>query len=118
MRISFSQTTTRLGTDLTFEVVDMRGKRGFPQGQKGLLFAHHERREIRCVNTGLPIKRDATYVIRADETGWRIDEVFAVGPATAVYGPDREDHFPTQVGAAKALKAYLDVLATTSSLGG
>lgn len=119
MKMSPNQTTTKLGTKLTFEVVDLRGQRGYPAGQNGYVFVHREQREIRCKYTGLPIKRNAIYVVRIDPNGsWRIDEVFAYGPNTAVYGPEREEYFPTPVAAAKALKTYLDVIATTSSLGG
>jgi len=120
MQVNPNQKTTKLGTDLTFEVVDMRGERGFPRGQKGLAFRHQERRTIHCKFTGVPINRKADYVIQTDHTGkgWRIDHHEGFGLKTAVYGPNREDYFPSHSAAASALKAHLDEIEHNSSIGG
>lgn len=117
MNVSPNQSTTRLGTDLTFEVVDMRGRNGFPKGQRGLAFRHQERRTIQCRSTGLDIRRNADYVVRTDQTGdWRVDHREGFGIDVAVYGPNRESYFPSHTAAAVALKAHLDEIRTNSTV--
>jgi hypothetical protein len=118
MNINPSQKTTRLGTALTFEVVDMRGRNGFPQGQKGLAFRHQERRTIYCGVSGLAIKRSADFILRTDAKGWRIDHREGYGLNTAVYGPNGEEYFPSNDEAAFALQQYLDDIRDNSTLTG
>ena len=121
MYIDPKSETTKLRTSLTFRVLDYRGRGGFPKGPLGLVFSHHEKRNIRCCVTGTPIKRDALYTIRtADgEDGWRIDRVPARGPAETVYGigQGRPTHWATNQGAAAALEAVLNEIRDHSSLG-
>ncbi len=118
MQVKPSQTTTKLGTDLTFEVVDMRGRNGFPAGQKGLAFSHSEDRTIQCRSTGIDIRRKARYVVRTDDTrqGWRVDHREGFGIDVAVYGPKRESYFPTHTAAAAALKSHLDEIQHNSTV--
>lgn len=115
MHIHANQQTSHLKTALSFNVIDIRDRSGFPKGQRGFVFVHHERRVIYCRYTGRPIHRHASYMIRTSPQGWRIDEI-ALGPATAVYGPNGDAYFPTAEDAARALQADLDVIAATSSL--
>lgn len=120
MNVKPTQNTTKLGTQIAFNVIDLRGKQGFPQGQDGLVFEHLERRLVRCKYTGESIKRDARYVIRtaAGDSGWRIDLLPKLGPAEAVYGvTDRATHWPTNEAAAQALVGVLDEIRDHSSLG-
>lgn len=121
MNVKPTQKTTKLGTTLTFEVLDLRGKRDFPQGQDGLVFVHHEKRTIRCKYTGCEIKRKARYAIRtaAGEQGWRIDLLpdYFLPPET-VYGlaEGRPTHWASKEEAAQALVAVLDEIEHNSSL--
>jgi hypothetical protein len=120
MNVNPTQATTKLHTNLTFQVHDLRGQNGFPQGQDGLVFEHREQRVIRCKYSGLEIKRDARYVVRtaAGEQGWRIDLLPKLGPTEAVYGvADRATHWPTNEAAAQALVEVLDEIRDNSSLG-
>ena len=119
MHVSPKQKTTNLRTATTFEVVDMQGQFGFPKGQGGLVFDHHEKRNITDKFTGLFIKRDARYVVRTDDTdkGWRIDQIRAWLPTEAVYGLDRATHWDTNHEAAAALQGRLDEIRDNSSVG-
>lgn len=119
MRIKDGQQTTRLGTTLKFRVYDLRGVRGFPQGQQGYVFEYREQRSIRCKYTGAEIKRDERYVLRTDDTGkgWRIDRLPKFGPAEAVYGQNREDYWESAEDAAKALAWLQDEIRDNTSLG-
>jgi hypothetical protein len=98
MHVKPTQKTTKLGTDLTFDVLDLRGRQGFPEGQDGLVFVHKDYRQV-----------GISFVVRTDSMcrgKWRVDRM--VGPiAEAVYGPNREDYFPTNTAAAVALAKHL-----------
>lgn len=122
MNIKPNQKTTKLGTDLIFGIVDVRGSAGFPNDQRGFVFIHIEDRTIQCKNTGLPIHRKARYHIRtaADESGWRIDLSPVYGPLETVYGlgEGRPTHWTTAKQAAQALSEVLDEIERNSSLGG
>ena len=120
MRINPTQKTTKLGTDVTFTVHDLRGVRGFPKDQRGLAFRHQERRVILCKVTGIEIRRHADYIVRTDDTGkgWRIDHMEGHGINTAVYGTNREDYFPSNHEAAKALQKHLDDIRDNSTITG
>ena len=120
MNVSPQQKSTRLRTkDVTFEVIDWRGRGGFPKGQKGLLFEHREARTISDKYTGLNIHRAARYIVRtaAGEEGWRVDEVHHLFPTETVYGPKRETHWATNHEAAAALQGHLDEIRDNSSVG-
>jgi hypothetical protein len=102
---------TRLDTDLKFIILDMRGRNNFPEGPSGLVYQHIDRREVKRPYTGETVKMRGEYLIRADDSGWRIDEVdYPIN--VAVYGPGHQTHFKTPREAAKALQAYLQDLAT------
>jgi hypothetical protein len=120
MNIKDTQKTTKLGTRLAFNVIDLRGRSGFPQGQGGLVFEHREQRTIRCKFSGIEIKRDARYTIRtaAGESGWRIDLLPKIGPVEAVYGvgAGRPTHWPTKEEAAQALVGVLDEIEHNTSI--
>jgi len=119
MHISPKQKTTKLGTDLEFRVHDFRGIRGFPQGQKGLVFEHHEQRVIQCRISGMPIPRDARYVVRTDDTGkWRVDRLPKMSPFETVYGLDMATYWSTNHKAAWALSERLHEIEQNSTLGG
>lgn len=114
--------TTKLGTALSFKVYNLQMQNGFPVGSKGLVYEYLEQRTIQCKHTGLPIKRDARYAIRTDDTaqGWRIDLLPRVGPAETVYGigEGRPTYWSTAKLAAEALVGVLDEIRDNSSLGG
>ena len=109
MRIADGQQRTKLRTGLDFEVIDYRGKRGFPAGQEGFLFKHEDSRKLSDRYTGRPVQMRDAYLIRtaAGETGWRIDKM-EFGIATAVYGGGGRSHWPTNHEAAKALVLHLE----------
>jgi hypothetical protein len=97
-----TQKTTKLGTSLTFDVLDLRGRQGFPESQRGLVFVHKNTPRV-----GL------TFVVRTGSLGrgqWRVDMVGLI--PEAIYGPSqeviREDYFPTNEAAARALAKYLE----------
>jgi len=120
MYVKPSQKTTKLGVDLPFEVLDMRGRKGFPQSQEGLVFVHKDNRVVNCRLTRVPIQLRATYVIRTDHRGegWRIDQHDLGSLFTAITGPDRQDYFPTNKAAAAALVAHLNKVATSTTING
>lgn len=121
MKIRTGQKVTKIGTNLPFTVYDFRGTNGFPHGQCGFVFEYLEKRIIACKYSGQPIKRDARYLIRTDETSfWRIDMVPKFGPTEAVYGVDQDrlSHWKTAADAARALVGVLDEIQHNSSLGG
>ena len=111
MNVRPTQKSTRLGTELTFEVLDMRGRKGFPKGQTGLVFVHKDTRVVPCRLTGQSIHLNATYVVRTDTARpreWRVDHQ-DFGPLfTAVYGPDHESYFLTNEDAAATLVNHLE----------
>lgn len=115
-----AQKTSKLGTKLTFTLIDMRGQNNFPRSQQGFVYEYLEQRVIRCKYTGCNIKRDARYVIRTDDNGWgwRIDLLPKLGPAETVYGigTGRPTHWFTAKLAAEALVGVLDEIAHNSSL--
>jgi len=120
MHVKTTQTTTKLGTKtVKFKIHDLRGTNGFPQSQGGLVFEHHEERVIRDKYTGLPIQRDARYVIRtgSDVKGWRIDLLPKLGPPEAVYDldPERTAYFPSNAEAAAALVRRLTEISDNST---
>ena len=112
--------TSKLGTSLSFRIIDMRGQKGFPRGAKGLCYEYLEQRMIRCKNTGLIITRDARYALRTDHTnkGFRIDLLPRIGPAEAVYGlgEGRPSYWATAKEAASALVGVLNEIEHNSSL--
>lgn len=91
MRIANTQKATALRTGLNFEVIDMRGRSGFPNTQEGFVFKHRY------------------FTIRTDHRnqGWRIDRYNAPGLCEAVYGPGRQSYFKTSTKAADALQGHL-----------
>ena len=113
MHVKPTQKTTELHTNFLFDVIDMRGTKGFPVNQKGIVFIHKDNRRVTCRSCGLPIQLRDTYIIRTDtwDRGWRIDH-HDFGPLfTAVYGPKGESYFPTNTAAAKALAAHRETVA-------
>jgi hypothetical protein len=79
--------TTKLGTQLTFKVIDLRGINGFPQGKKGLAFFHKDFR------------------VRTDPKGWRIDRhCFGLVEAVTVKG---KSYFASAEKAAAALASVI-----------
>jgi hypothetical protein len=118
MNIGTNQKTTKLGTDLEFQVHDFRGVKGFPQGQKGLVFEHREQRVIQCKHSGMPIPRDERYVVRTDDTGqWRVDLRAKLGPFETVYGLDMATYWDTNHAAAWALSERLREIELNSTIG-
>ena len=118
MNIGTNQKTTKLGTDLEFQVHDFRGVKGFPQGQKGLVFEHNEQRIINCRVSGMPIPRSARYIVRTDDTGyWRVDYMPRVGPNEAIYGLDGMSQWTTNHSAAWALSERLREIELNSTIG-
>jgi len=118
MNINPTQQTSNLHTDLTFEVIDMRGTKGFPKGQKGLVFSHKDQRVLKCRVTGIDLPQNSTFVVRTDDTGkgWRIDRAEGFGMFVAVYGPNRESYFPTNDAAAAALETHLAEVARKATV--
>jgi len=92
---------------LAFEVIDMRGQRGFPSGDEGLVYHLKVEYKLKDKYTGEEKKWKRQYVIRTDHKnkGWRIDEVAPPMPAEAV--PGLESYYKTPQAAAKALAGYL-----------
>lgn len=95
---------------LAFEVIDMRGQRGFPEGDEGLVYHLKLEYKLKDKYTGEEKKWRRQYVIRTDHKnkGWRIDEVAPPMPAEAV--PGLESHYKTPQAAAKALAGYLKAI--------
>lgn len=101
---------TTLGTNITFNVIDMQGKNHFPKGALGLVYRHDA--IIRNHTTGKTWQE--TYLIRstseaAPATPWRLDKVSMVagGPMEAIYAEDRTSHWASPEEAAKVLAASL-----------
>ena len=68
-------TNTDLGTTLTFEVIDMRGTRGFPDDPRGLVYVHREDRELPERYGRAARRQQRTWVVRhgGQEQAWRVD---------------------------------------------
>lgn len=115
MNLTPGQMHTSLGTPLTFEVIDMRGRNGFPKDDTGYVFVHHERRVLKRRYTGLPYVRTAEYRIRTDPHGWRVDHTDGMMPPSAIYGENRREYFASPEQAAEVLKAYLDKIEAEGS---
>jgi hypothetical protein len=107
--------TTKLGTRLQFNVIDMRGKSGFPDSPKGLVYEHVDKRIVRKPYTGVERQLNDTYFIRVDPhgRGWRIDQQ-DLGLYVAVHGPDRQEYWHTASDAAHALADTLGVPSASS----
>jgi len=103
---------TNLGTNISFRIVDMRGKGGFPKGREGLVYEHLERRTLKNKYTGFPIKRDEQYVIRTStqSKGWRIDRIALLTGPEAISAPDRTSSWETPQIAAVALETFLKAM--------
>jgi hypothetical protein len=100
MYVPVKSTVHNLNTNLTFTVLDFRGRNSFPNTQEGLVFQHNFQKKVR---DGYITK---TFLVRTDNTGWRVDYL-ALGPVEAVYGPNGESHFKTNEAAAAALETHL-----------
>lgn len=76
MRIKKGQLTTNLRSGLRFQVLDLRGRNGFPRNQRGYAFLYHDQEEIKNV-FGLTTQMDDQYVVRAhpEHNMWRVDKV-------------------------------------------
>lgn len=92
---------------LRFEVIDMRGKKGFPEDDKGIVYLHKAEYKLKQEYTNVEKVWKRTYVIRTDhrDKGWRIDEMAPPLPTEAV--PGLENYYKTPQVAAKKLAAYL-----------
>lgn len=108
--------TITLKTTLTFLEYDLRGTSGFPNTDQGFVYLHKEDRVLKCKYTGLPIKRQAEYAVRTDNTGygWRVDFMPHLGPLETVYGEDGKSYWSTPEEAARALEAHLNRIATNA----
>ena len=94
---------------LNFEIIDMRGEKGFPEDDKGLVYAHRTNEPLNDKYTGIAKNWKRTFAIRTDASGrkgWRIDLMGAFGgPAEAIEG--LRGYYKTPMAAAKKLAAYL-----------
>ena len=68
-------TTPKITTTLTFETIDMRGRRGFPADHRGFVYVHYEDRELPERHTGLTRRQRRAWGVRhgAPELAWRVD---------------------------------------------
>jgi hypothetical protein len=91
-----------------FDVVDLRGEKGFPEGPQGLVYIHQSAQRLPHRYTGTPRVVKTTWLIRTTcwDDGWRIDRQ-SFGP---LFDCPRElsDTFTDPQVAAKALRDYLD----------
>jgi len=94
---------------LSFEIIDMRGKKGFPEDDKGLVYAHRTNEPLKDKYTGIAKNWKRTFAIRTDASGrkgWRVDLMGSFGgPAEAIEG--LRGYYKTPMAAAKKLAAYL-----------
>lgn len=94
---------------LSFEIIDMRGEKGFPEDDKGLVYAHRTNEPLKDKYTGIAKNWKRTFAIRTDASGrkgWRVDLMGSFGgPAEAIEG--LRGYYKTPMAAAKKLAAYL-----------
>lgn len=109
MRNHLAKKMDSLGTRQRFEVLDMRGKKGFPEGDEGFVYILKYSTELPQRYTGIPKKWKRTFIIRTDDSnkGWRIDKSDMGIPET-VRG--LESYYRTPQEAAKKLVGYLEGL--------
>lgn len=120
MNIEPRQKRTSLRTSLDFEVSDNRGRHGFPNDQRGLVFIHREERTVYCKHTGVEIPRRNGIRIRIDGQSdkWRIDLMPDNGPVEAVYDTDDKTAlFDSNHEAAQALERRLIYIERNSTVG-
>ena len=100
---------TNLGTKYRFDILDKRGKDGFPDGPEGLIYRLDVEKALHEYPVGGTKDWKATFVIRTDTSGrgWRIDKM-DLFIAESVRG--LKDYYRTPKDAAKKLAAYLDTL--------
>ncbi len=92
-----SKTTTALGTKtLAFDVLDLRGRQGFPRDPRGFVYLHREDRELPQRYTGLTRRQRRTWAVRhgGQEEAWRVDlhsgfGLWEVGVAATWAGPEQ-----------------------------
>jgi hypothetical protein len=91
---------------LVFKIIDMRGQKGFPEGDEGLVYHLKVEYKLKERYTGTEKKWKRQYLIRTDHKnqGWRVDD-YGIGPSTPVDGI--EGYYKTPEVAAKKLAAYL-----------
>jgi len=100
---------TKQMSGLKFEVIDMRGTRGFPNNSEGYVYIHKMSIKVPHGFTGTKKQKKATFVIRTDHKnkGWRVDEM-DLRIATAV--GDSSKYYTTPQGAARMLARHIDGL--------
>ena len=92
---------------LNFEVLDMRGQKGFPMGKEGFVYTLKVKYKLKQKYTGIEKDWKRTFVIRTDAKHpkkWRIDEMDWI---MAVSIPGLESRYSSITAAAKKLAAYL-----------
>ena len=114
-RISTTQTSTRLGSNLPFVIVRMHGRNNFPEkGLRGYVFLHKEDRYLPQRYSGIPRQQKNNWVVRSDARSgrWRIDRHIVSSLFDCV--PDLSALFDSAHDAALALERYLNRITVAS----